>query len=303
MKNGFVIFLAAFAVLLASWTAFVLGPQLQLGREKQAPVLNSAEVYPRTRPGEANQGLQVYRANGCAACHTEQVQQDGVACEVMLTSVGKNPAVIEKQINAVFAPSSSFLEGVQFITDGQAVPYGGPPPVNISHLPQPVAWRLDKEKADAVADAITSAGGKAEIQIVATGPDIARGWGLRRSVAEDFLYDNVVQLGSFRIGPDLAGVGARLPDANWQLVHLYAPKSVVKDSLMPPFRYLFEVRKKINGESSPDALNLPKEFAPADDCEVVPKPEAKQLAAYLLSLHADAPLYDAPFTPVVSAKP
>ena len=41
MKNGFVIFLAVFAVLLASWSAFVLGPQLQLGREKQVPFVFS----------------------------------------------------------------------------------------------------------------------------------------------------------------------------------------------------------------------------------------------------------------------
>ena len=67
MKNGFVIFLAAFVVLLTSWSAFVLGPQLQLGGAKQVAVLNSSDVYPINRPGEANQGLQVYRANGCAA--------------------------------------------------------------------------------------------------------------------------------------------------------------------------------------------------------------------------------------------
>jgi hypothetical protein len=29
----------------------------------------------------------------------------------------------------------------------------------------------------------------------------------------------------------------------------------------------------------------------------VPTPEAKHLAAYLLSLRTDAPLYEAPFTP------
>ena len=51
-------------------------------------------------------------------------------------------------------------------------------------------------------------------------------------------------------------------------------------------------------EMAADALNLPKEFAPAaEHFEVVPKPEAKQLVAYLLSLRADAPLYEAPFTP------
>ncbi|MDD5140822.1 MAG: cbb3-type cytochrome c oxidase subunit II [Verrucomicrobiales bacterium] len=259
MKNGFVIFLAAFAVLASSWGAFVLAPQLQLGGAKQVTVLNSTDVYPASRPGEAAQGLQIYRANGCAACHTEQVQQDGVACDVVLSSAGKNPSVVSNLI------STLKLEGIT------------------------------EEAAQAAADQITAAGGKVETHILATGPDIARGWGLRHSVAEDFLYDYPVQLGGLRIGPDLADVGRRLPDANWQLLHLYAPKSVVKGSLMPPFRYLFET-KKIGSTPSPDALNLPKEFAPAAGYEVVPKPEAKHLAAYLLSLHADVPLYDAPFT-------
>jgi hypothetical protein len=79
---------------------------------------------------------------------------------------------------------------------------------------------------------------------------------------------------------------------------LYAPKSVVTNSTMPSFKFLFDVRKKINGEPSADALNLPPEFAPAADCEVVPKTEAKRLVAYLLSLRADAPLYEAPFSPL-----
>ena len=58
MKNGFVIFIAAFAMLFTSWSAFVLGPQLQLGGAKQMTVLNSSDVYPINRPGEANQGLR-----------------------------------------------------------------------------------------------------------------------------------------------------------------------------------------------------------------------------------------------------
>ncbi len=266
MKNGFVIFLTAFAVLFTSWSAFVLGPQLQLGGAKQVAVLNSSETYPHDRPGEANQGLQVYRANGCAACHTEQVQQSGVVCDVVLTAPGKNPSVVSNLI------STLKLNG------------------------------LTEQEAEAASGKITAAGGKAETHIITTGVDIARGWGLRHSVAEDFLYDDPVQLGGLRVGPDLADVGARLPDANWQLLHLYAPRSVVKDSAMPPSRYLFET-KKIGGTPSPDALNLPKGFAPAGDYEVVPTPDAKKLVAYLLSLHADVPLYDAPFTPPAAAKP
>jgi cbb3-type cytochrome oxidase cytochrome c subunit len=263
MKNGFWIFLAAFIALSLSWCGFVLAPVMQLGTAKQATVLNSSELYPVGRPGEANQGLQVYRANGCAACHTEQVRQDGAACEVVLTGTGKNPAGVSNLVSALK------LTG------------------------------LTRDDADAVADKITVAGGSVETHIVPVGGDIARGWGWRQTVAADFLYDDPVQSGSLRAGPDLANVGTRLPDANWQLVHLYAPQALVKNSAMPPFRFLFAVRK-IGDAPSPDALQFPKDFAPPAGCEVVPTPEAKQLAAYLSSLRADAPLYEAPFTPVMT---
>ena len=259
MKNGFWIFLAVFVALGGSWCGFVLAPVRQLGGEKQTTVLNSPDVYPVGRPGDATLGLQVYRANGCAACHTESVRQTGIACVVTLTDAGKNPEAVTNLISSL------------------------------------TLTNLTKEEADAAFSKITAAGGKTEIHIVATGPDIVRGWGMRQSVAEDYLYDQPVQLGSLRAGPDLANAGARA-DANWQLLHLYAPRSVVKGSTMPPFRYLFEVRK-IGREPSPDALKLPPEFVPPAGCEVVPKPEARELAAYLLSLRATVPLYDAPISP------
>jgi cbb3-type cytochrome oxidase cytochrome c subunit len=260
MKNGALVFLAVFVALGLSWCGFVLAPTRQLGGAKQTTILNSTDLYPVGRPGDANLGLQVYRANGCAACHTEQVRQSGITCDVVLTSPGKNPAMVSNLV------STLKLNG------------------------------LAKEVADAVSDTISAAGGKAEIHIVATGPDIARGWGTRQSVAEDFLYDYPVQLGSLRAGPDLSNAGVRAPDTNWQLVHLYAPSSEVKDSTMPPFRYLFELRK-IGGAPSPDALVFPKGFGPPAGYVVVPKPEAKELAAYLLSLRANVPLFSAPFTP------
>ena len=283
MKTGFRVFLAALIALGGSWCGFVLGPMMQLGTQKQTTILNSSDLYPVGRPGMANQGLQVYRANGCAACHTEQVQQSGVACDVVLTSAGKNPAVVAQ------ACAEAGMK-TQYRT--------WPPPT----LPVTVLQGVDKGIASAASDKITAAGGKAEIHIKATGPDITRGWGLRHSVAEDFLYDDPVQLGSVRIGPDLADVGTRLPDANWQLRHLYAPQIVVKDSAMPPFRYLFRIQK-IGRHPSPDALQLPKEFAPPAGYEVVPTAKAQELAAYLLSLHADAPLHDAPFTQATGSKP
>lgn len=265
MKTGFRVFLAVLLTLGLSWLAFVVAPAVQLGRAKLEPVLNSSDTWPIQPSGDAALGLQVYRANGCAACHTTQVRQEGVACEVVLTDAGNNPAAVSNLL------STLKLSG------------------------------LTKEQADAVAARIAAAGGKTETHIVPTGADIARGWGVRGSVAADYLYDAPVPLGNLRAGPDLANVGLREPDLNWQLLHLYAPQAVVSNSAMPPFRYLFRVQK-INGTPSPDALRLPKNFAPPAGYEVVPTPAARELAAYLLSLKADAPLYEAPFTPAI-AKP
>ena len=218
MKNGFSVFIAAFIALGASWCGFVLAPVLQLGTAKQTTVLVSGDTYPVQRIGAATLGLQVYRANGCASCHTEQIQQDGIVFDVVLTSAGKNEAAVVNAIVGFIKNTPEFA------------------PVN---LPKTILHGVSKELADSASDKITTAGDKAEIHIVATGADISRGWGVRRSVAADFLYDSPVQLGAQRIGPDLADVGARLGNADWQLLHLYAPQSVVKNSAMPPFRFLF----------------------------------------------------------------
>ncbi len=109
-----------------------------------------------------------------------------------------------------------------------------------------------------MSDQITAAGGKVETHIIATGADIARGWGIRRSVAADYLYDDPVQPGSLRAGPDLANLGVRDPDLNWQLVHLYAPQAVAKNSAMPPFRFLFEVRENSATRPRRTRCNFPR---------------------------------------------
>ena len=294
MRNGFAVFFAVLVALGGSWLGFVVAPAIQLGKAKQTTVLNSGETWPLQRTGEATLGLQIYRANGCAACHTEQIRQDGVAAEVTLTGLNKTkPEDFKAFVQSLFILPE--LAGVTNRLAATLKDWNG-------DLPATILTTDDKAITDAFADRLKAAGVKSETRIVATGEDIPR-WGIRRSVAADFLYDNPVQLGNLRVGPDLANVGARLPDANWQLLHLYASKVSVTNSAMPSFKFLFEVRKKINSQSSPDALNLPKQFAPTDDSEVVPKPEAKQLVAYLLSLRADAPLYEAPFSPVTSAKP
>jgi cytochrome c oxidase cbb3-type subunit II len=209
MNPGPLLFLATFFMMSVSWFGFVLMPQVQIGRQPQVEASDSGQMYPPMRPGMARQGEQVYRANGCFYCHTEQVRPKGY------------------------------------------------------------------------------------------GSDVARGWGGRpgevQSVAQDYLYDRPVMLGSQRIGPDLANIGRRQTNELALLMHIYNPQITMPKSVMPPFKFLFETRKLRAGEA-PSADALPVSDAAPDE-EVLPTDDARALVAYLLSLHSDGILFETPPPP------
>jgi cbb3-type cytochrome oxidase cytochrome c subunit len=79
------------------------------------------------------------------------------------------------------------------------------------------------------------------------------------TLAWETIFDYPQLWGTRRIGPDLSREGAvRSPD--WQLSHLYDPRYMVADSVMPPFPWLFD--------GAPDR----------------PKQEARDLLAYIETL-------------------
>jgi len=57
------------------------------------------------------------------------------------------------------------------------------------------------------------------------------------SLAAESMYDHPFQWGSERTGPDLARVGGKYSD-EWQRAHLADPRSVVPESIMPPYAFL-----------------------------------------------------------------
>ncbi len=59
------------------------------------------------------------------------------------------------------------------------------------------------------------------------------------SLAAESMYDHPFQWGSKRTGPDLARVGGRYSD-EWHVQHLKDPRSVVPESVMPPYAFLAE---------------------------------------------------------------
>ncbi len=135
-----------------------------------------------------------------------------------------------------------------------------------------------------------------QVRPMGFGSDVERGWGGRKSrvqsVAQDYLWDQPVMLGSQRVGPDLANIGLRQTNAVWLLAHLYDPQVTSKGSVMPPYRYLFrKVPLKVGETPSPDALPVD---AGAPGLQVVPTDDAKALVAYLLSLRSDVILTNTP---------
>jgi len=147
------------------------------------------------------------------------------------------------------------------------------------------------------------------------GPDMDRGWGPRRTVARDYIYEEVPLLGSTRIGPDFANYGwlADAKDAAgnvikvpqwrnepetdpkrplvrneaWIYQHLYNPRTLVGDSVCPPMPNLFELADM---GSTPSANAV----AVIGNRQLVPTTEARHIASYLLSLNRTHELKEAP---------
>ena len=285
MNYGPLVFLAAFIAMTISWFGLVLKSNLQLGAMQQTNTLGSSVTYPLARSGLAQQGLQVYRANGCAYCHSQQLQQRATIFEAVLNSAGTNVPAVQSALLSL-NPGMSAARVSELL----------------GSLPKPVLRSSEKLKVESIVKALNTNGATSALWVVPVGTDMERGWGKRRSVAEDFLFDDPVMPGSQRIGPDLANVGSRLPDPNWHMRHLYAPALEVKGSTMPPYRFLFE-KRKITRSHSPEALALTAPAAAPEGYEIVPTHEAKALVAYLQSLRTDAPLFSAPLTVPFAAPP
>jgi len=77
------------------------------------------------------------------------------------------------------------------------------------------------------------------------------------SLAAESMYDHPFQWGSERTGPDLARVGGKYSD-EWQRAHLADPRSVVPESIMPPYKFM--------------------ELTPLDYCDIVQQLKANRIA-------------------------
>ncbi len=109
------------------------------------------------------------------------------------------------------------------------------------------------------------------------------------SVAGELVYNHPFLWGSKRTGPDLARVGGLYSD-DWHRAHLFDPRSVVPESNMPAFPWIFE--KELDLEITPKRLRaLQMVGVPYTDEDIANaavglegKTEADALVAYLQQL-------------------
>ncbi len=73
MKRSTSIFFGLLLVFLTSWLALVLVPYVQLGRMLPDIDDTTRDETPAAFSGLAEQGRQIYAANGCVYCHSQQV--------------------------------------------------------------------------------------------------------------------------------------------------------------------------------------------------------------------------------------
>lgn len=270
MNNGLLLFFGIFLSLGGSFWALLLAPQVQIGRAQPVVLETTGATYPSPRTGVAQQGAEIYRAQGCVECHSQQVRQSGVNFEVWLADTGNAQRQLAVTMNQLKIADANRL---------------------IAQAPVKLLGGLTMLEASGIASQLTNGEAKAQVVLATLGSDIQRGWGKRATVSQDYLYDNPVQLGSLRVGPDLANYGTRAVPSALALQHLYSPQSTMPKSMMPPYRYLFNKGKVADGEKRA-ANALPAMVEPG--YEITPTPEAEALVAYLMSLDASASLAEAP---------
>ncbi|MFZ6666090.1 cbb3-type cytochrome c oxidase subunit II [Peijinzhouia sedimentorum] len=115
-------------------------------------------------------------------------------------------------------------------------------------------------------------------------------WGARPGIAADyagntrtdFWRNTATLMGTERTGPDLTNIGQRQPSMAWNLLHLYQPRAVVEQSIMPAYPWLFEVKNEV-GEDDVE-VNVPDQFRAGVTGRIIASEEALNLVAYLQSL-------------------
>lgn len=285
MKGIVSLFLGIFGTFAFSWAGLILIPNYQIGHLDPQVDEDGNDPYPAPKSGMADRGRRIYAANGCAYCHSQQVRADYAGSDIErkwgvrrsaprdylferpvalgkmrlgpdLSNVGKRAPVEEENAPPAASP-----------TPGGPTTPQAPPATN----PAPGASPSIPPAAAASAPPATSPAPSPSTATAAASPGPA------------------ASAPSTVATTDAANGDPPPYTAAWHHRHLYSPRSLVLDSNMPNYHFLYE-KRRITGERAADALKLDERDAVPEGWEVVPTYDAKCLVAYLMSLDQSHPL-------------
>ena len=261
MKGIASLFLGIFGAFAFSWAGLILLPNYQIGHLEPQVDEEGNDPYPAPKSGMAERGRQIYAANGCVYCHSQQVRADYAG-----------PDIERKWGERRSAPRDYLFERPVVLGKMRLGP-------DLSNMGK----RAPAEPESAPAAATPTPAGPATAQ---TSPAPGASPAAPTSPAAT----TVAATTPTSPAPAAETSGAPvLYSAAWHHAHLYGPRSLVLDSNMPAYHFLYE-KRKISGQRATDAVKLGEKDAVPEGWEVVPTYDAKCLVAYLMSLDQSHPL-------------
>ena len=308
MKGIVPLFLGIFGTFAFSWAGLVLIPNYQIGHLDPQMDEDGNDPYPAPKSGMADRGRRIYAANGCVYCHSQQVRADYAASDIDrkwgqrrsaprdylferpvmlgkmrlgpdLSNIGKSAPVEEENAPAAASPTPAGPTTPQASPATNPAPGASPstPPAVTGSAPpatSPAATAAPSPSTAAASPAISPAKVAAVTSPAPASPSPA---------APPASPNPAANAATTASTTAVANGAPPLYSAAWHHRHLYSPRSLVLDSNMPAYHFLYE-KRHISGERAVDALKLGEGDAVPEGWEVVPTYDAKCLVAYLMSL-------------------
>ncbi|HEY2047145.1 MAG TPA: cbb3-type cytochrome c oxidase subunit II [Candidatus Udaeobacter sp.] len=308
MKGLAPLFLGIFGTFAFSWIGLTVIPTWQIGHLSPESDEEGTDIYPRPQSGMFKQGEHVYAANGCVYCHTQQVRADYIADDIE-RKWGTRRSTPRDYIfeRPVFLGKMRMGQDLANIgarapaPEESPSPAGAPQGAAVSSPPSSpgTASAASPGSSPATAPAASPRTSPASASSPNASPPPGQGTGVASPSPGQMA--NTTPGGSSPVAPSAQTPGAPWPiqtaglppmySAAWHHVHLYAPRSINRDSNMPAYRFLYEQRR-IGGERSAEALQLSGPDAPPEGWEIVPTYDAKCVVAYLMGLNQSHSLKD-----------
>jgi len=257
MKGLTSLFLGLFGTFMFSWIGLTVIPNMQIGALEPQSDEEGTDTYPLPQSGMVERGRQVYNANGCMYCHSRWVRPEYAGADID-----------RKWGERRSAPRDYLFDRPVLLGKTRT----GPDLSNIG-------LRAPKEEEPAAPGASPAAGASGSPAVSpapagqaspAASPAVAAN--SQKPAAGAAPGASPAPAGSPGAPAQAPSAGSLVSEnqpneapmysAAWHHRHLYSPRSIALDSIMPAYSFLY-AKRPVTGEQSADALKLTGHDAPA----------------------------------------